>query len=155
MATAPGRFRHSLKSSMVVVIPTENIRSPSKPVKYSDFTQVKDAGCFKAATAAIASQTANKLQNVVLNFLKLPSSSSPSPALRKIQRPRAFRANAALAKPQRATSGGTSGAARCVADPSALSDTADVTGDGIDTAEAPSFAESDISNGAPAKVPWP
>ena len=36
MATAPGRLRHSLKSSIVVVMPTENIRSPNKPVKYSD-----------------------------------------------------------------------------------------------------------------------
>ena len=107
IATAPGRFRHSRKSSMVVVIPTENIRSPKRPVKYSDFTQVKEAGCFKAAMAAIASQTANKLQNVVLNFLIVLSlSSSASPALR-IKRLFLLRAKAAVAKPKSATSDGT------------------------------------------------
>ena len=112
MATAPGRLRHSLKSSIVVVMPTENIRSPNKPVKYSDFTQVKEAGCFKAATAAIANQIAKRLQNVVLNFLKVLSSSPSSPALRKMLRPCLFRARAAFAKPNKAAKGGTK-VARC------------------------------------------
>ena len=38
MATAPGRLRHCLKSSNVVVMPTENMRSPSLAVSYCIYT---------------------------------------------------------------------------------------------------------------------
>mmetsp|Transcript_111163 Transcript_111163/g.313693 ORF Transcript_111163/g.313693 Transcript_111163/m.313693 type:complete len:247 (+) Transcript_111163:827-1567(+) len=69
MATEPGLFMQSLKSSMVVVIPTLNMRSPRSPVKAGLGIHVNEGGYLMAATAAIASQTANKLQKVLARSL--------------------------------------------------------------------------------------
>merc|ERR1719421_703019 len=55
---------------MEVVMPTLNMSAPSRAVKASPGIQVKVAGAFSAATAAIASQTAKRLQKVLERSMK-------------------------------------------------------------------------------------
>mmetsp|Transcript_23470 Transcript_23470/g.70161 ORF Transcript_23470/g.70161 Transcript_23470/m.70161 type:complete len:240 (+) Transcript_23470:22-741(+) len=92
IATAPGREKQALKSSMVVVMPTLNISRPRSPVKYEDLTHVKVGGAFTAAMAAMASHTAKRLQKVVAAFCRPVSSTTAGVAASasSARRPPAF-----------------------------------------------------------------